>query len=158
MFNKKATVIHWILFGIVAIAGIYLVMRIDLSSQLGVKGAWQVSFVHATQESEKDLLLLDQTAREVVEQSLQEFSGEVFQNDLGCGVYQEAVLWNNKSGFCSLKLDEKVAEKIKKLMFEKTNVNYTKIIITEGDVVGVPEMKKSIVSLTEHIPTETRSA
>ena len=135
--------LHWILFGIVAIAGIFLVMRIDLSSQLGVRGAWQVSFLQAVQESEKDLLFIDQTARSIAESSSQEIYVDAFKDEFGCGMYQEVSLWNNKNGFCPLKLDERLAEKIKETVFERTSVHYEQIVIKGGELVGKAKQKKS---------------
>ncbi|PIZ51471.1 hypothetical protein COY27_03710 [Candidatus Woesearchaeota archaeon CG_4_10_14_0_2_um_filter_33_13] len=157
--NKKGAFFHWIIFGVVAAIGLYFVLSIDVNvTGQNTKGVWQLSYVRATQDAQKDLLEIDQTARNAIALAVNNIGKEQLAKDLGCGVVKGYPVWNNKKGFCELKLDETIKADINKLIINKTNVPYEEIIYSEGAIIGKTNERKVIGSSLGVIPTSTKTA
>jgi len=156
--NKKAGIVHWIVFGVVAAIGFFLLLNADLEAGIQTKGAWQISYLRAFQDAEKDLLLIDQTTREAVKLTAESLTTESLAGDLGCGKDNGYTLWNNKEGFCNLKIEDKFKEKFNSLVEEKTKIKYDEFIISQDEIVGKSNQQKAILSSFELIPIEDKSA
>lgn len=102
MFDKKGGVLHWTLFGFLAVLGIvFYISPIDL--EVKEKGNWQLSFLEDNYlVAEKDLLKLNIAAREnglVVVKQLAE-NGGYFGIESQCGNFGSVPLWNNVEESC----------------------------------------------------------
>jgi len=153
--NKKGAFIHWIVFGVVAAIGLYFAMTINLDVvEQNTKGVWQLSFVRAVQDAEKDMLDIDQAAKNAIALAIGELAKDELSEDLGCGKVKGYPLWNNPSGFFELKVSDKVKEKINKLITNKTGIVYDEIIYSDGSIVGKSLKNKVIGHSLDAIPKE----
>ncbi len=153
--NKKGAIFHWVMFGLVAAIGLFYILTFDLSVATQTRGGWQLTTIRAFQEAEADLLAIDQTVKDAVNEIVTGFD---ITGDLGCGQYNGVALWNNKESFCQLKVDQKLKSKFNNLVKDKTKIPYQEIIISGNEISGKAEKMKTISSATEFIPTEEKSA
>jgi hypothetical protein len=155
--NKKGMIFYWLLLAILLGVGISFMVNYDL--EVGeLKGVWQLSFIRATQEAEKDLLLIDNQALIVAKETNIQVSSNPFSEDLGCGTLGTLPLWNKKEQFCSLKLEEKFTQMFNQKMIEAGFLSYN-LSIQDGQLIGKSEEKKTVGSENPNIiPTEKKSA
>jgi len=155
--NRKGMVFFWIL--LVILLGVGISLMVNYTFQAGeTKGVWALSFIRATQEAEKDLLVIDSKAQKVAENVSKEVSSQVFKEDLGCGKAQEVPLWNKKERFCSLQIEEKFAQKFNSLLDPQDIFNYT-LFFQGQELIGKTSVYKAVTPATKGIiPTEGRSA
>lgn len=156
--NKKGAVFHWILFGVIASIGLYFLLVVNLDLGTETKGVWQLSFVRATLDAEKDLLFIDQNARSAVGLAVQGLSKEELANDFGCGIYKKNYpFWNKENGFCELQADESIKNKINDYVISETGITYDQVFFSEGYLIGKSSKKKVITSSWDAIPLELKN-
>jgi len=157
--NKKAALFHWIIFGIIASIGLYFLLVVNLDLGTETKGVWQLSFVRATLDAEKDLLVIDQSARGAVGLAVQGLSKEELSADFGCGIYKKNYpFWNKEGKFCELQADEKIKDKINEYVISQTGITYDKIFFSEGYLIGKNIKPKVITSSLEAIPVQAQNS
>ncbi|MBI4983560.1 hypothetical protein HZC32_02850 [Candidatus Woesearchaeota archaeon] len=158
--NKHATVLHWIVFGVLAAFGIFFVASYDIQT-IEPRGIWHLSYVNAFQEAEKNLLIIDQKVKSALESTELNLQKSVFSQDLGCGMYQNAALLNKNGHFCPLKLEEKLTEGLTKKLAEEKIWGYDSFFIDGEYVVGKSVVgkgsKNKITIANEVIPTKPKS-
>ncbi|MFH0701877.1 MAG: hypothetical protein V2A62_05590 [Candidatus Woesearchaeota archaeon] len=155
--NRKGMVFFWIL--LIIMLGVGISFMVNYNIQTGeVKGVWSLSYVRAFQESEKDLLFIDNQAILAAKQTDKDVSSLVFSGDLGCGIIQEVPLWNQKDHFCPLKMEEKFSTKFNSLMEEKGFLRYN-LSFKEGELIGKINQVKTVTPANPNVlPTERKSA
>ena len=104
--NKKASLIHWTLFGILAAAGMFAVLQADIDTGQHVKGGWAMGFYDGVLEAERELIILEQDARVAATQVSKKIGAVALASDLGCGQYKGFALLNSKKNFCNIDLSE----------------------------------------------------
>jgi hypothetical protein len=157
MMNRKGMVFFWVL--LVILLGVGISLMVNYTFQAGeTKGVWALSFMRATQEAEKDLLVIDSRAQKVADNVSQEISSQIFKEDLGCGKVQGVTLWNKKEMFCPLKIQEEFSHRFNSIFDEQHFFNYT-LIFQEQQLIGKTSQSKEVTPTTKGvIPTEGRSA
>lgn len=146
--NKKGALFHWLIFGILAALGFFLL----LSYQPGLgepKGSWQLNFLtNYFFAAENDLLKIEQFAKYAAWQTALELGEKGGFNRAGpCGYLEGSPLWNQLTdwGRCLPRLPEEasllVQEKLKSFLPE----NNFKITFSGDNLIGRGE-KKSLLS------------
>lgn len=131
MFNKKATFIHWTIFGILlALAAFILFAQGGKLIKVEVKGEDHLYFLEMFfLEAEKDLLTVDQSAKEAGWKSVIALakSGGYPEKESSCGQYQALPLWNKVENWCLPTVKESFSEMVlsnlKQKIPEKTFFN-----------------------------------
>ncbi len=149
-------IFFWIL--LVILLGVGISVMINFSFEAGeTKGVWALSFIRATQEAEKDLLIRDSKATEIAKQVGLELSSSLFKEDLGCGIINDVPIWNRKERFCPLNLEEQFTRKFNSLYDAEELFNYA-FSFSEEELIGKTEERKVVSALNPNIiPTEERS-
>lgn len=157
--NKRGFIaLHWIILVVVAAIGMFFLVMFDIDTGTNIKGVWQLSFVRATLDAEKDLLMIDAVARESVAQAVKELPQQELAQDFGCGIYEGYALWNKREKFCELIIGDAIKNNINTKIKDKTKITYDEIIYSETGIVGKTGQTKVISSSFEFIPTEKKSA
>ncbi|MBU0457716.1 MAG: hypothetical protein KKD75_06245 [Nanoarchaeota archaeon] len=150
MMNKKAALFHWIIFGVLAALGIFLVTISDIDTGSRIKGEWQLNFLdNYYLEAEKDLLYIDQAAKIVVWQTVLESAGNGgFITEGSCGNISSYNLWNelNRWNECLPDINKTISLKVKEGLAESLpNREYDDIKIDGNGIIGKGK-KSSILS------------
>lgn len=100
--NKKGTLIHWILFGIIGAIGLFLYYSGTFEPSTAPVGSWQLemvnSFLHVSQI---DLMKLDLSARETGWKVVSELAGRGgFLEISPCGTEKDVNRWNVVDKWC----------------------------------------------------------
>ena len=100
--NKKGTLIHWILFGIIGAIGLFLYYSGTFESSNTPLGSWQLEMVNSfLHKSELDLMKLDLSARETGWKVVLELAGRGgFLGTSLCGVENGVNRWNVVDKWC----------------------------------------------------------
>jgi hypothetical protein len=131
--NKKGSVIHWIIFGILAGFGIFFVLRVDTDIE-GVTGKWQADFLEDYYlEAEKDLLVRDQAAKFAGWQTVLELGEKGGFVEGSCESMEDYSLWNGPEGWCVFLPDIKEVFSMK--VKEKLKI-YSEIKTEGKDLIG----------------------
>ncbi len=142
--NKQGSVIHWIIFGVLAAFGLFFVFTADIDIK-GLDGNWQLNFLEKYYlEAEKDLLVMGGTAKFAGWQSILEVVNEG-GGESGCGILEGYTLWNDAEGFCAVDIKGNVLLKIK----EKLGGVYSEFKLDGKELVGIGK-KKTLT--TDYIP------
>lgn len=145
--NKRASIFHWIIFGVLAAFGIFFILSFDIQITQP-KGVWQLSYIHAYEEAEKSLLVQDNAINNIAESARQDTMKKAFDADIGCGKMDNFVLWNNKGNLCNPPLEQKFPEKLKQELLTQLNLNY-QITLKEGYAHGETAERKLITSIPD---------
>ncbi|MDP3640008.1 MAG: hypothetical protein Q8R53_02275 [Nanoarchaeota archaeon] len=158
--NKHGAVFHWILFvGVLGALGLFYLL-IGTDSGVGIRGVWHNNFLWGLQEADKDLLLLDAAARQVMMETKDWINSAAYTPmDLGCGFLDESnpaeriPLLNREGRYCSLNMHEPFQQKYAELWQERQPLSY-EITLSGSDVVGKSQGLKAITSGTVDEPHE----
>ncbi|HLC97680.1 MAG TPA: hypothetical protein VJC21_02775 [Candidatus Nanoarchaeia archaeon] len=150
--NKHGAVFHWILFvGVVGGLGLFYLL-IGTDPGVGIRGVWHTNFLWGLQEADKDMLLLDSAAREVLQETKDWINSAAYMPmDLGCGFFDEnnpaerIPLLNREGRYCSLNIHEPFQQKYAELWQQRQPLAY-EITLSGSDVVGKSPEKKAITS------------
>ncbi|MEK6937560.1 MAG: hypothetical protein AABX04_00805 [Nanoarchaeota archaeon] len=154
--NKKGLIFYWILIVVIfAIAFIYLGVE-DLKLNQ-TKGFWSASYIRAFQQSETNLLVLDDAVLSLVKETKQELLPLLITKDWGCGKVSEHVLLNSPAKFCSPPLKETFLSLVQEKLTKKNLTGYN-LSYVEGSLYGKSFIKAAINSRNPtYIPTERKS-
>jgi len=98
--NKKAALFHWVLLVIIGALALFVFL---IQGQIFTeeRGEWQLDFVQLSQQSEMDLLYLDNLANAAGSKLIVDYALTAGQfNDTLCGKFQDYNLWNLKEEYC----------------------------------------------------------
>lgn len=111
--NTKATLFHWILFGILAAFGVFFVV-FHMSDTLPAQGIWQTNFLQNTYfKGEEELLRTEHTVRwKSWETVLWVTSLGGVEQATSCGPVQLFPFWNKKEQWCLPKPTETFVNKV----------------------------------------------
>lgn len=147
MRSKKGALFHWIIFGVLAALGLFLVLTTKIEVK-ELKGDWQLDFLEDYYlEAEKDLLKIDQEAKYAGWQTVLELGekGEFIEKS-DCGELYGYGIWNELKKWCAADVEivflAKVKEKLAKSLPDKT---YSEVKLKGKDLTGKGE-KNSIFS------------
>ncbi len=110
--NKKAALMHWIIFGVLAALGLFFVLTMNVDSGTEQKGLWQVSFIRAFQDAEKDILSSQQTTQDLIGIEAKKIIENSLKGDLGCGTWFQVSVLNNRDDFCEFKAVKELEQKL----------------------------------------------
>lgn len=109
--NKKGTLIHWIIFGVLAALGLFIASTTNINLKTtGIKGEWQLQFLKENYlAAEKEELRLNLLAKELGRTIAQElaFNGG-FKTSSDCGIVDGIPLWNFEERWCVVEPDRNV--------------------------------------------------
>ncbi len=110
--NKKATLIHWIILGVLIALGVFFLASKWSNVGIEVKGQWQLDFLEQNYlEAKKEQLKTVIIAKEIVSEIALELSSQGgFIADSPCGKLGEVQLWNQPGEYCFPNLPKNVAE------------------------------------------------
>lgn len=110
--NKKATLIHWIILGVLIALGVFFLTSKWSNVGIEVKGQWQLDFLEQNYlEAKKEQLKTVIIAKEIVSEIALELSSQGgFIADSPCGKLGEVQLWNQPGEYCFPDLSKNVAE------------------------------------------------
>ena len=119
--NKKAAIFHWILFGFLIALGVFLLVAFKSDFKLTPHGQWQADFLtNHYFAAEKDLLQIDQTAKQSVWDAVLRLSNTSgFSGSIPCGQVQESpinnyVLWNDQNKKCLPQIEKEFLKEVEK--------------------------------------------
>jgi len=137
--NKKAAIFHWIIFGIMAAVGIFLMVGMKDNLSGGVKGDWQLQFLEENYfVAESQLLRLDGEAQVLGNNILTEMAGlGGFKEKSECGQMKEVNLWNNGAKWCLPEVETIAAEKAQEKL-----TDYTQLVFKENIFYGIGGKKE----------------
>jgi hypothetical protein len=132
--NKKAGVLHWTLFGILAALAFFFLLIADLDLGDIAKGTWELGALEVFHEAKVDLAVIDSTAVFISELVSKRF--KLLDENMGCGLHDNVALLNIKDKICDLK--QKAADKFKLEFTQeaKESLTYDELIIDENYLVG----------------------
>lgn len=150
--NKHGAIFHWILFvGVVGGLGLFY-LWIGTDPGVGIRGVWHNNFLWGLQEADKDLLLLDAAAREVLQETKGWINSAAYTPmDLGCGFLDESnpaeqiPLLNRDGRYCTPTIHEPFQQKFAELWQARQPLSY-EISLSGSDVIGKSQEKKAITS------------
>ncbi len=110
--NKKATLIHWIILGVLIALGVFFLASKWSNVGIEVKGQWQLDFLEQNYlEAKKEQLKTVIIAKEIIsEMALKLSSQGGFITDSPCGKSSDFNLWNKPGEYCFPDLQKNVAE------------------------------------------------
>ena len=151
--NKKGALFHWIIFGVLAALGLFLVLTTEIKVK-ELKGDWQLDFLENYYlEAEKDLLKIDQAAKYAGWQAALELGekGEFIEKS-DCGELYGYGIWNELKKWCAVDVETvvlaKVKEKLAKSLPDKT---YSEIKLKGKDLLGKGEKNSISSTFGKHI-------
>ncbi len=100
--NKKGTVIHWIVFGIVLAVGLFFSLFIKFDTGGKIKGEWQMDFLqNNVLPTEAKLAGIDAAARKVAVKTAKELALDGgFKEASPCGQFNKVNRWNVVDRWC----------------------------------------------------------
>ena len=102
--NKKGTVLHWIIFGILVALAVFFVMSKTGIIKQEPKAYWSLHFLKNNYlEAEKILLSYESIERIIAKDTIQELAqnGGLQKTEISnCGTLQNINLWNNNNQWC----------------------------------------------------------
>ncbi len=134
--NKKGTVLHWVIFGILVALAVFFVMSKTGIIKQDSKGYWSLHFLKNNYlEAEKILLAQESIERDIAKDTILELAqnGGLQKTELSaCGTLQQINLWNTKDHWCPLDpsanfsshASAQLKQKIPSIAFN--NIGYTK--------------------------------
>ncbi len=150
--NQNGSLYHFIIPGLILAIGLFTYMTIDFPVP-PTKGVWQMSVIRAGIAAEGDVVLIEQMARDAIEEASSKFERDFFTNDYGCGRYD---------GLSVLAVHCFPQSRGDFLRYVEKNLKFTTIpfLLTyeDGSVIGTAQENKVIVSSASYIPTEERSS
>jgi len=140
--NKKGTLVHWIILGLLVALGIFFLMSEKSKFGIDVKGEWQLDFLKENfLEAEKKLLQTDSIVKNIgtgFALDLAENGG--FEEGTGsdCGEYNGINTWNKKNKWCFTyqNLSQMVVSMAGERLSEKLPQNFSEININGFFLTG----------------------
>ncbi len=110
--NKKATLIHWIILGVLIALGVFFLASKWSNVGIEVKGQWQLDFLEQNYlEAKKEQLKTEIVAKEIASKIALELSSQGgFIKDSSCGKIKDFNLWNKAEENCFPDIPKNVAE------------------------------------------------
>ncbi len=157
-YNKKGALFHWIVFGVLAALGLFFILSSNFDSGIQLQGMWQLTFVRAAQESDRNLLVVDNAATQSLNKIVKNVALDVSSQDLGCGKLDTVSLWNDKDRFCELKVSDTLLNQFNGVMQKEVGLTYEGVFLSEGFLRGKTDKRQIISSSLSVIPTVQQSA
>jgi len=154
--NKKGTILHWIVFGLLAAIGLFFLLSVKATINLD-KGANQLEFLEFYQEVKVVQLHFDELMQGLAVDSVLELAdqGGFFENST-CGKLDDYQLWNLRDQYCypggqedyyllfnkNLEINKESLFTNNSFFLEKnyTYYNYRNILVAKRVTVTVPEV------------------
>ncbi|MBR9683403.1 hypothetical protein GOV03_02585 [Candidatus Woesearchaeota archaeon] len=151
--NKKGSLFHWIIFGIVAALGLFVLLTTDIKVK-SLEGEWQFNFLETYYlNAEADLLKTDQEIKSLGWEAMLELGetgGSISEGK--CGKVEGYNLWSTADDWCWPDMENNFLAKVKSKLKQKLpGRSYSGIQIDGEDLVGDGE-ERSIVSSSFNIP------
>jgi len=148
--NKKAALFHWVIFGILAALGLFLILTVKVDTIGKYKGEWQLNFLNDYYlEAEEDILSIELLAKHAAWKTVLELGEKGgFLEEGTCGITAGYNLWNNQLEWnqCLPDINENFVlsaeENVKGLL---PNLKYSKMKV-EGNELSAKGPQKSITS------------
>ncbi|MEK6951142.1 MAG: hypothetical protein AABX13_05460, partial [Nanoarchaeota archaeon] len=133
--NKRGTLIHWIIFGVLAALGLFFVLTANANFGTGPKGQWHLTFLTENYlVAEKESLKLNLQAKALGQEIAQELAiNGGFKVGSECGVVDGVPLWNFEEKWCLPKPEKGVKE----LFLEKKRTGGLHLELQEIEEVGI---------------------
>jgi len=156
--NKKGALFHWIAFGVLAALGLFFILSSNFDLGIQAQGMWQLTFVRAAQESDRNLLAVDNAATQSLNKIAKNVAVDASTQDLGCGKHDSVPLWNLKDKLCQLKVDDALLHQFNDVMHKEVGLTYESVLLSEGYLKGKTDKRQTISSSISAIPTTKQSA
>ncbi len=133
--NKRGTLIHWIIFAVLAALGLFLVLTANANFGTGPKGQWPLAFLTENYlAAEKESLKLNLQAKTEGREIARELAiNGGFKVGSDCGVVDGIPLWNFEEEWCLPKPEKGVQE----LFLEKKRVGSISEEMRDIEEVGL---------------------
>lgn len=145
--NKKAALLHWIVFGVIASVALFLILSESFAVSSQVKGQWQIDFLeNYVYRAEVDLLQLNADVQQLMGEIIVQLAQRGGHNSISyCGEHEAISLWNNGQEWCfpNVKEQAKLLLLLQlKLKPAFTNIQDSGVVIQDNAVRGQGPLKQ----------------
>ncbi|MFH1682951.1 MAG: hypothetical protein ABIA37_04090, partial [Candidatus Woesearchaeota archaeon] len=133
--NKRGALFHWLLFGVLAALGLFLILSAQVETGVKIKGEWQLNFLQGGfLAAEKELVSIDQQAKNAGWEAILELDWKG-----KCGEVQKYSFWNKEDNWgCVPDLETQIAALVKEKMS-----NHSEIKLEGKELIGKGETRRT---------------